>query len=73
MSAPESRRLAPPSPASLRDELERLVVADLLGPAGGSDEEVDDTRVRENGPRDLRAEVAVEKEQGPAQRSAATR
>ncbi len=29
-----------PSPARLRDELERMVLADLLGPAGGPEEEV---------------------------------
>jgi hypothetical protein len=31
-------RLATPTPTDLRDELERLIVADLLGPAGGEDE-----------------------------------
>lgn len=30
--------LAAPAPEQLRDELERLIVADLLGPAGGEDE-----------------------------------
>ncbi len=34
--------LAPPSPSAIRDELERLVLADLLGPAGGDDEEIED-------------------------------
>src|SRR6476659_722977 len=32
--------LEKPTPVQLRDELERLVVADLLGPAGGDEEEV---------------------------------
>ncbi len=34
--------LVPPSPSALRDELERLVLADLLGPAGGPEEEITD-------------------------------
>ncbi|MBI3964308.1 MAG: helicase, partial [Chloroflexi bacterium] len=34
--------LVPPSPSVLRDELERLVLADLLGPAGGEEEELTD-------------------------------
>jgi Helicase conserved C-terminal domain len=38
---------ARPTPGQLRDELERLVLADLLGPAGGEEEEVDEDRVRE--------------------------
>jgi hypothetical protein len=29
--------LATPSPAAIRDELEKLVLLDLLGPAGGSE------------------------------------
>ena len=33
--------LRPPSESALRDELERLVLLDLLGPAGGPDEEVE--------------------------------
>ena len=32
--------LEPPSPADLRDELEQAVLRDLLGPAGGPEEEV---------------------------------
>lgn len=43
-----TRILAPPDPATLRDELARLVERDLLGPAGG-DEEV---LPREEQPRD---------------------
>jgi hypothetical protein len=39
--------LQPPSAATLRDELERLVLQDLLGPAGGPEEEVDETNVRD--------------------------
>lgn len=35
------------SPRELRAELERLIVADLLGPAGGDYEEVDEPRVSE--------------------------
>jgi ribosomal protein L24E len=35
------------SPRQLRDELERLILADLLGPAGGDYEEVDEARVSE--------------------------
>ena len=34
-----------PSPTVLRAELEDLVVKELLGPAGGADEEVDESRV----------------------------
>ena len=34
-----------PSPTALRAELEDLVVRELLGPAGGPDEEVDESRV----------------------------
>src|SRR6266699_694362 len=39
--------LQAPSTAALRDELERLVLYDLLGPAGGSEEEVDEGSVRD--------------------------
>src|SRR5947209_16991085 len=35
------------SPISLRGELERMVVADLLGPAGGEAEELDERNVRD--------------------------
>jgi hypothetical protein len=39
--------LQPLSPSALRDELERLVLLDLLGPAGGHQEEVDESSVRD--------------------------
>src|SRR5439155_25956510 len=39
--------LQAPSPAALRDELERLVLQDLLGPAGGPEEEIDEASVRD--------------------------
>ena len=39
--------LAPPSPAALRAELERLVILDLLGPAGGPEEEIAEGGVRD--------------------------
>ncbi|GAC1366475.1 MAG: DISARM system helicase DrmA [Ktedonobacteraceae bacterium] len=39
--------LAAPSPARMRDELEDMVLRDLLGPAGGEEEEVDEQRVRD--------------------------
>lgn len=39
--------LQAPSPAALRDELEQLVLADLLGPAGGQEEELTDRQVRD--------------------------
>ncbi len=39
--------LTPPSQHQIRDELERLIVADLLGPAGGPEEEVAERRVSE--------------------------
>ncbi len=39
--------LSVPGPAQLRDQLQRLVLQDLLGPAGGPDEEVTDRTVRE--------------------------
>src|SRR5260221_588604 len=39
--------LVAPSPAAMRDELEELVIRDLLGPAGGEEEEVDEARLRE--------------------------
>jgi hypothetical protein len=35
------------SPAALRDELERLVVNDLLGPVGGPFEEVDEAQIQD--------------------------
>jgi hypothetical protein len=36
-----------PPPSAVRDELEKLVLADLHGPAGGSDEELDEASVSE--------------------------
>ncbi|MFL5696296.1 MAG: helicase, partial [Ktedonobacteraceae bacterium] len=39
--------LQAPSPAALRDELEQLVLQDLLGPAGGPEEELDEASVRD--------------------------
>ncbi len=39
--------LAIPSPADMREELEMMVVRDLLGPAGGPDEELVEDRVRD--------------------------
>ncbi len=39
--------LAPPSLTTIRDELEQLIVAELLGPAGGPDEEVAEERLTE--------------------------
>src|SRR6266702_3927739 len=44
---PGSPILQPPSPSALRDELERLVLLDLLGPAGGPEEELEDGSVRD--------------------------
>ncbi len=39
--------LSPPSASKIRDELEGIVVGDLLGPAGGPEEEVAERRVSE--------------------------
>lgn len=39
--------LQPPSASALRDELEHLVLLDLLGPAGGPEEELDENSVRD--------------------------
>ena len=36
-----------PAPSTIRDEFEKLVLADLHGPAGGADEEVDEGSVSE--------------------------
>src|SRR5258708_3762520 len=44
---PPSSILQPLSPSALRDELERLVLQDLLGPAGGAEEEIDEGSVRD--------------------------
>lgn len=56
--------LAPPPLADLRDELESLVIHDLLGPAGGPDEEVDEDRVRER----YLVGMLAPKRQGPEER-----
>ncbi len=47
--APAASRtiLQPLSPSAMRDELERLVLLDLFGPAGGPQEEVDESSVRD--------------------------
>ncbi|WP_376796423.1 DISARM system helicase DrmA [Thermogemmatispora sp.] len=37
----------PPSPEQLRQQLQQLIINDLLGPAGGPEEEVEDDRVSE--------------------------
>jgi hypothetical protein len=39
--------LTVPTPAALRAELERLVLLELLGPAGGPDEEVNEASVQD--------------------------
>ena len=36
-----------PAPSTIRDELEKLVLADLHGPAGGPEEEVDEASMSE--------------------------
>src|SRR6516164_11484131 len=36
-----------PSPTKIRDELERMVLNDLLGPVGGPEEEIDEPSVRD--------------------------
>src|SRR5712692_2958426 len=36
-----------PSPMQIRDELEQMVLLDLLGPAGGESEEIDERTVRD--------------------------
>ena len=40
------RILTAPTPSALRDEFERMVVRDLLGPVGAPDEELDESSVR---------------------------
>ncbi len=40
------RILTAPTPSALRDEFERMVVRDLMGPAGAHDEELDEGSVR---------------------------
>lgn len=39
--------LATPSPAAIREELEKLALLDLLGPAGGPEEEVNESSVQD--------------------------
>ena len=36
-----------PSPRKIREELERMVLLDLLGPVGGPEEEIDEPSVRD--------------------------
>ena len=36
-----------PSPTKIREELERMVLKDLLGPVGGPEEEIDEPSVRD--------------------------
>lgn len=40
-------QLKPPSPYEIRAKLEQAVLADLLGPAGGENEEIDEASVRD--------------------------
>ncbi len=47
MAVTLSDAINPPSPAVIRDELQRLVLADLLGPQDGPEEVVDETLVRD--------------------------
>lgn len=47
LPAPSPSILQPLSPSALRDELERLVLQDLLGPAGGPEEELAEDSVRD--------------------------
>ena len=46
-NAPARPLLAAPAPALMRAEMEEMVLRDLLGPAGGEDEEVDEARVHD--------------------------
>ena len=46
-TAENERLLQPPSPAAIRAELESAVLRDLLGPAGGPAEEVDESNLRD--------------------------
>jgi hypothetical protein len=65
--------LAPPAPAQVRRELEELILADLLGPAGGPDEEVDESRVTDRylvgllAPRRSRVEPELQDELATSQ------
>lgn len=45
--ASKGSMLRVPTPYELREELQKLVLADLLGPAGGEEEEVDERNVRD--------------------------
>jgi hypothetical protein len=64
LTAPLAPRtlLAPPPPAELRDRLEAAVLRDILGPAGGEDEEIHERSVHDRylvgmlAPRRLRVE-----------------
>lgn len=62
--------LAPPAAARIREELEALVLADLLGPAGGPEEEVDEPRVSDRycigmlAPRRLKVDAGGDDELG---------
>ncbi len=47
LAAPEGPFLVAPEAAILRDELQSMVLRDLLGPAGGPEEELDVDRVHE--------------------------
>lgn len=47
LAEPEGPFLTAPAPAILRDELQSMVLRDLLGPAGGPEEELDVDRVHE--------------------------
>ncbi|MGF1674335.1 MAG: helicase, partial [Rivularia sp. (in: cyanobacteria)] len=40
-------QLKPPSPYEIRAKLEQAILADLLGPAGGENEEIDESSVRD--------------------------
>jgi hypothetical protein len=44
---PPAQLLQPPPPRELRDALENALIRDLLGPAGGPDEVIDERRVRD--------------------------
>ncbi|SRR6266487_731755 len=46
-NAPARPLLAAPAPALMRAEMEEMVLRDLLGPAGGENEEVDEARVHD--------------------------
>lgn len=48
MTTAQAVTLVPPTPHDLRDQLTQMVINDLLGPAGGAEEELDkDERIRE--------------------------